>query len=92
MSTNEDRVLKLPQRVDAARASALYRHWAPRAAGLEAIDLSALESLDSSGVALVHELLARAAESGGQARLRGSSEAYSQLCRAHRIDPQDPAQ
>lgn len=92
MSTDGHRVLKLPERLDAAAAGALYRQWAPRAATLEAIDLSGLRSLDCSGVALVHELLARAAAAGSQARLQGASEAYSQLCRAHRIEDQDPIQ
>lgn len=87
MSTAEaGATLALPARVDAVVVAALWRDWAPRAAGLAAIDFGAVQAIESSGVALVRALAARAVAAGGAPpRLRSLPPRYRQLCLAHRI-------
>jgi ABC-type transporter Mla MlaB component len=78
--------LALPARVDAVAVAALWRDWAPRAAALAAIDFGAVQAIESSGVALVRALTARALAAGAAPpRLLALPPRYRQLCLAHRI-------
>lgn len=87
MSRSSEATLVLPPRVDAAVAAALYRDWHPRVASLAAIDLAAVSSIDSAGVALVRQLGAEAAAARGHPPvLHNPPPAYHQVCRAHRLD------
>lgn len=82
----EDAVLQLPARVDADAAATLYRAWHPRVRALAAIDMAAVESIDSAGVALVRQLLAEAgAARPGAPLLHNATPGYLQICRAHRL-------
>jgi ABC-type transporter Mla MlaB component len=78
-------ILALPPRVDAAAAAQLHRAWAARVATLGVIDLAAVQSIDSAGVALVHVLQARARAAGRSIALRAVPPRFEQLCLAHRI-------
>ncbi len=85
-SIDASAVLTLPARLDAAAVAAIYREWAPRARSLAAIDLAAVQAIDSSGVALVRALR-KLAQAGGGAlpALRGAPQRYAELCAAHRL-------
>lgn len=86
MSPPTESRLVLPARVGAAEAAQLYREWHRRVGGLEVIDLGAVESIDSAGVALVQQLRAEAAAArGGPPLLHNPSQGYLQVCRAHRL-------
>jgi len=80
-------VLRLPARVDATVAAALYREWAPRAATLAAIDFAQVTTIDSAGVALVRALGAQAQRAGASSpRLESVPARYAELCLAHRLE------
>ena len=82
----DDAVLTLPARVDAAASAALYRAWHPRVRALAAIDMAAVEAIDSAGVALVRQLLAEATHARTRAPLlHNATPGYLQICRAHRL-------
>lgn len=86
MSSSSDATLRLPARVDAGVAAALYRQWHGRAAALAAIDLAAVASIDSAGVALVRQLRQEAAAARGTPPLlHNPPPGYLQVCRAHRL-------
>jgi len=88
MSPPSEATLALPPRVDAAVAAALYREWQPRAGSLAVIDLSAVASIDSAGVALVRQLREEAAAARGRPPLlHNPPPGYLQVCRAHRLAP-----
>jgi ABC-type transporter Mla MlaB component len=81
-------VLRLPDRVDAGTAGALWREWSPRAARIAAIDFAAVSAIDSAGVALVRSLAELARRAGAASpELRATPPRYRQLCLAHRIEP-----
>ena len=83
---SEDATLALPARVDAAAAADLYRQWRPRLRTLAAIDIKAVESIDSAGVALVQQLRQEAAAArGAPPLLHNTVPGYLQICRAHRL-------
>lgn len=84
--TSATGTLQLPARVDAAVAAALYRQWRARSGALQAIDMQAVRAIDSAGVALVHQLQADALRAHGtHVQLLHASDAYRQVCRAHRL-------
>ncbi len=86
-ATELDHVLRLPARVDATVAAALYRDWAPRAATLVAIDFAQVTAIDSTGVALVRALGAQARRAGASSpRLDSVTARYTELCLAHRLE------
>ena len=81
-----EQALVLPARVDAAAATALYRSWHRRLADLSAIDMAAVQAIDSAGVALVRQLRAEAAAARGRPPLlHNIAPGYLQICRAHRL-------
>lgn len=80
-----DGTLRLHGSIDATSAARLHAQWSGRAASLRRIDLSAVSRIDSAGVALVQELLARARAAGSQATLSHVPDRYRQVCKAHRI-------
>lgn len=85
--TEPNGVLRLPARVDATVAAALYRDWAPRAATLVAIDFAQVTAIDSAGVALVRALAAQAQRAGASSpRLESVTARYTELCLAHRLE------
>lgn len=54
--------------------------------GVSVLDLSAVSSVDSAGVAFVRELQTRIAALGGpRPTLRGVPTHFTQLCQAHRV-------
>jgi ABC-type transporter Mla MlaB component len=80
--------LRLPATLDAASAARCYRDGAARIARLRAIDLTAVQSIDSAGVALVRALQALAyARHRVELALHGRPARFDQLCLAHRLDP-----
>lgn len=86
-AASTDQVLRLPARVDAAVAAALYREWAPRVAALAAIDFAQVTAIDSAGVALVRALHAQSLRAGATPpRLEQVPARYSKLCLAHRLE------
>jgi ABC-type transporter Mla MlaB component len=86
MSPPSEATLVLPARLDAATAAALYRDWQPRVGQLAVIDMAAVASIDSAGVALVRQLRADAAAARGTPPLlHNPPPGYLQVCRAHRL-------
>jgi phospholipid transport system transporter-binding protein len=59
-----------------------------RMADIREIDIAAFEDLDSTGVALIGELVARITTASGQRPLvKGRPAGLEDFCRAYRIDP-----
>ncbi len=55
---------------------------------VQVIDLSAVERIDTAGVALVAELVSRAERAlGKRPEVRGNPPGLDALCRAYRIEP-----
>lgn len=79
-------ILALPPRLDADAAARLYRDWSARAAALSRLDFSAVQELDSAGVALVQALRDAARAGGREIELHAVPPRYAQLCQAHRIE------
>ncbi|MGD9583903.1 MAG: lipid asymmetry maintenance protein MlaB [Lysobacterales bacterium] len=55
--------------------------------GVERIDLDAVPAIDSTGIALIAELVARIAARGPRPRVVGEPQGLSDLCTAYRIAP-----
>ena len=74
--------LVLPKRLDAAAAAALWRTLGADVPA--ALDFSQVEEIDSSALALVYELKARAGARG--LALVQVPERFARLCAAHRVE------
>lgn len=70
--------------LDRAAAATLWRPAQGQLAGVTRLQLDAVQSVDSAGLALLAELLARAPE----ARLRGDPPGLAELRAAYRLGPQ----
>lgn len=76
--------LRLDGRLDLSRVAAVLAS-APEQMGC--IDLEAVEHIDTAGVALIAQLVARSEQTGGpRPTVRGKPEGLEALCRAYRID------
>ncbi|KAF1686869.1 anti-sigma B factor antagonist [Pseudoxanthomonas broegbernensis] len=80
-------VLHVEGHLDRAAVPALWRAAQPLPAGVEALDLSGVRSLDSAGLALLAELAARIAAAGTRPRVAGEPPGLAELCAAYRMDP-----
>lgn len=55
--------------------------------GFRVISLDAVTTVDTVGVALIAQLVARASHSGSRPQVTGSPSGLSELCLAYRIEP-----
>lgn len=55
--------------------------------GIRAISLDAVTTVDTVGVALIAQLVARASRSGSRPQVTGSPSGLNELCLAYRIAP-----
>ncbi|RRN59404.1 STAS domain-containing protein [Pseudoxanthomonas sp. SGNA-20] len=81
----EGEVLHLEGRLDRAAAVALWPTLQALADGARALELGAIQALDSAGLALLAEA---AAHAGGQVEIRGDAPGLAELRAAYRLDPQ----
>ena len=79
--------LSLKGRLDVSSAPALLRHALPLPDGIDALELGALEAIDSAGVASLRLLQRHARASGRSLRLRQPPPRFAAICAAHRLDP-----
>ncbi len=80
--------LVLTGALDRAAATALWPQALSQLAGVRTLDLSAVERLDSAGVALVAELAARLRRQGaGTVDVRGTPPGLEELQAAYRLSP-----
>ena len=63
---------------------ALWRAAQPLAAGATRIDLTAVDAIDSAGIAMLGALVAQA---GNSADITGTPAGLTDLCAAYRLDP-----
>jgi len=87
----EGGVLALRGRLGLAEASGLIAALGARVDTIQRIDLSALEDIDSAGVASLRLLQRQARQGGREVELSSLPSRYRAVCAAHRIDPRDPA-
>ncbi|GAB2518180.1 STAS domain-containing protein [Lysobacter humi (ex Lee et al. 2017)] len=73
-------VLRIEGRLDRAAVSGLWRQLQPQLGGVRAIDLHAVDSVDSAGLALLAELAA------GGLRIDGAPSGLAELTAAYRLD------
>ncbi|RRN78725.1 STAS domain-containing protein [Pseudoxanthomonas sp. SGD-10] len=83
----EGEVLHLEGRLDRAAAVALWPTLQALADGARALELGAIQALDSAGLALLAEAAARM-RAGGQVEIRGDAPGLAELRAAYRLDPQ----
>lgn len=67
------------------QVAALWPQASRALGGLRSIDLGAVERIDSAGLAMLAELVARA---GGGLAVDGTPAGLSELCAAYRLTPQ----
>lgn len=80
-------VLHVDGRLDRAAVRALWPQVQALAAGVDTLDLAGVSGLDSAGLALLAELAARPAATGGRPRIAGQPPGLADLCAAYRMDP-----
>lgn len=73
-------VLRIEGRLDRAAVPALWQQMQPQLSGIRALDVTAVEVVDSAGVALLAELAA------GGLTLAGSPPGLAELSAAYRLD------
>lgn len=81
----EGEVLHLEGRLDRAAAVALWPTLQALADGARALELGAIQALDSAGLALLAELAARLRQAGPVA-VTGTPPGLAELCAAYRLD------
>lgn len=85
-SKREGKALHLSGLLDAASVAALHaERW--KLLGVEQIHLEQVSAVDSTGVALIADLVARAAKTGLRPQVHGQPAGLLELCRAYRIAP-----
>ncbi|SDD69042.1 STAS domain-containing protein [Aquimonas voraii] len=78
-------VLQLQGRLGVDEAAQLLAETTQHAAGLQRIDLGALDDIDSAGVACLHLLQRQARAAGRTLVLQPVSPRYRAICIAHRL-------
>lgn len=78
-------VLHLEGRLDRAAAIALWPTLPALADGARALELGAIQALDSAGLALLAETAARMRKAG-PVQVRGDATGLAELCAAYRLD------
>jgi len=81
-------VLVLTGTLDRAAVTALWPQLATALAGVRTLDLRAVEQIDSAGLALLAELVARLRTSAAPPVLLGSPLGLAELTAAYRLTPQ----
>ncbi|PIV33745.1 MAG: anti-sigma B factor antagonist [Lysobacterales bacterium CG02_land_8_20_14_3_00_62_12] len=85
-SKRDGNALWLSGVLDAASVTALHaERWKLR--GVEQIHLEQVSAVDSTGVALIADLVARAAKTGPRPQVHGLPTGLTELCSAYRIAP-----
>jgi phospholipid transport system transporter-binding protein len=82
--TRDGEALRFAGALLRAQVAPVWRQALPLVAGARRFDLSAVERVDSAGVALLAELAGRA---GGQVAMLGAPEGYEALRAAYRLTP-----
>jgi len=82
----EAAVLRLSGPLDRAAASAAWPALSALLDGVQVLDLSAVTRLDSAGLALLAEAVARLSAHGVAPRIEGSPEGLAELRAAYRLD------
>jgi phospholipid transport system transporter-binding protein len=85
-SHREGEVLHLAGDLDRAAATAAWPSLQPLLAGVRTVDIGAVTRLDSAGLALLVEAMARAAAGGAAPLLAGAPEGLAELRAAYRLD------
>lgn len=81
------RAWRLPERLTLDTVGRLFAAHAAAPEAISAFDLSAVQQIDSAGVALIHWVRRRQIALGlAPAPVRGDPGRYAELCRAHRLD------
>lgn len=83
----EGEVLHLEGRLDRAAVVALWPRLQLLVAGARTLELGAIQSLDSAGLALLAETAARM-RAGGPVQVGGDAPGLAELRAAYRLDPQ----
>lgn len=87
MSTNDPATLRIEGDLDVASVPAQWQRLRPLVRGIERIDLRAVSTLDSSGVALIRCLQAAVVAAGGKRpAVVHAPPRLAQICLAHRVD------
>lgn len=88
MDTSDPGIWHLPERLTLDTVSALFRERGEQPGAIRGFDLSAVQEIDSAGVALLHWFHARQRELGLlPAPIQGdAAQRYAALCQAHRVD------
>lgn len=87
----EGGVLSLRGRLGLAEAAGLIEALGSKLDSIKRIDLSALDDIDSVGVASLRLLQRKAGENDRRLELASLPQRYRAICEAHRIDPREPA-
>lgn len=82
----EGEVLHVEGRLDRAAAIALWPSLPALADGARALELGAIQALDSAGLALLAETAARMRQAG-PVQVRGDAAGLAELRAAYRLDP-----
>lgn len=82
----EGEVLHLAGELDRAAATAAWPALLPLLAGIRTIEIAAVTRLDSAGLALLAEAVARVAAHGPTPGLSGAPVGLVELCAAYRLD------
>ena len=79
-------VLHLAGPLDRAAAPAAWPRLLPLLDGTQVLDLSAVTALDSAGLALLAETVARLSAQGAAPTIEGRPAGLAELCAASRLD------
>lgn len=87
MPASDPATLRIEGALDVDGVPAQWQRLQPLARGIERIDLTAVNALDSSGVAMVRCLQAAVVASGGRRpAVVGAPPRLAQICLAHRVE------
>lgn len=87
----DDGVLVLRGRLGLAEAAGLIEALGSRLDSITRVDLSALDDIDSVGVASLRLLQRQARQQQRELELASLPQRYRAICEAHRIDARDPS-
>lgn len=79
--------LRLSGRLDRAAATALWPQASAALAGVQSLDVGAVQGLDSAGVALLVALAERLRQAGADPRVAGAPAGLADLLAAYRLTP-----
>ena len=78
--------LRLSGTLDRSAATALWPQALAALAGTQVLDVSAVAAVDSAGLALLAETVARLSAQGAAPTIEGRPAGLAELCAAYRLD------